>query len=149
MAGVKSTGVDVSVTLAGRLVEGRASRRVAFPLLELLVDEGKCWDTTSVEGLDRGEGLGRDVELTGRTESYLTIAMPRCCIAERKGSSGVSEESAFAQAVRHVYRVASTGWTEDLFIAKKRVRSEPEVLPGLLAVDCIDESRSGGDGLRP
>jgi hypothetical protein len=45
-------------------------------------------------------------------------ATPRCCIAERKGTSGESICRAFAQAIRHLYLVASTGWTQRVFGAK-------------------------------
>jgi hypothetical protein len=115
----------VAMTLAARLVGGRAAWtpwRLALPLREVMAAEAaESQHTTSVEGFARGEGLAGDAELAGRTESYLPLkgsALPRCWIAERKGSTGDGHAGlcnawrAFAQAVRHLYRVASTGWTE-------------------------------------
>jgi hypothetical protein len=82
------------MTLADRATRGArgAWRRVALPRLEVLaVDESEL--------LERGEGLGRAAELTGRNKSVLTgagSATPRRCIAERNVSSGVSVWRAFA-----------------------------------------------------
>ena len=117
-AAPKETGANM--TLAAR-AGGARTARVDLPRLEVrAVDEGQ--NTSSGEEIETGEGLERDAELAGRTESYLTGAggaVPRCCIAERKGSTpGVSIRRAFAQAVRHLYRVASMGWKEGMFGAK-------------------------------
>jgi hypothetical protein len=103
-------GEHMPMTLAARAVRAArgALRWVALDILAVLpVDESQCGHATSAEGLDRGKGLEGDAELAGRTASY--GAMPLCCIAERKGTSGVSVWRAFAQAVRHLYLVASTG----------------------------------------
>lgn len=92
-AGAKSGGWgDASMTLAARAKRGArgAWRWVVLPRREVLaVDEGKL--VASVEGR--------------RTASVLIgagSAIPRCCIAERKCSSGLSIWSAFAQAARHL-----------------------------------------------
>ena len=92
--------------------------------------------------------------------------MPRCCIAAQNVSSGVSVWRAFAQAVRHLYLVANTRWTEGararppcvcfmhemarVESPKKRGRSESEVPSGLFSgVDLREqEGRSSNDGWR-
>jgi len=83
----------------------------------------------------------------GRTKSVLTGAGSvtlRRCITERKEPSGVLVWSAVAQAVRHLQRSVSTGWTEDVLAA-------PEMLAGLLSgeeADGRDEARSSIGGVQ-
>jgi len=131
--GMKSEA-DASMRLAARAKRGARSARRWAALPRLAV-------------------LKRAAELTVRTKSILTgagSATPRCCIAARRFSLGLSVWSALAQAVRHLYRSASTGWTEGVF-AKKRARSATEMLSRLLCgenADWRDEARSGIDGLR-
>ena len=100
--------------------------------------------------LERSDGLGRAAELTGRTESVLSgTGSAFCPIIERKVSSGVSVWSAFAQAVRHLYRSASTGWTEG---ALNRIAClASDMLLGLVSgqeADVRDEAQRGNEGFR-
>jgi len=164
-AAPKQTGANM--TLAARAVGDRAARAirgvvshlskgVALPRLEVLAveqaDEGQY--TSSGEDIERGEGLARDAELADRTESYFTGAgegMFGAKLSSTKSES-LPEGKSLPQPSCERNACAATAREPRVDSRKKRVCSEGEVLPWLLAAgeeaDCGDATGDGIVGLR-